>query len=157
MSNVIKQIQKKNDDNSFSSPINLGADQRFVGALRQSNNDNLEEQSILGLDCVTTESWNDDRTEHTIRKEFHDGTKSNNYYILTTVIKNEVNDSYVDGTRLVLADSYVNPATSFSIIRTDTLSFKNSSNQEIIISVKTTKRKEVDGIVTTTEVIDRKI
>ena len=84
MSSVIKQIKQKTGS-EFSSSIHLGAEQRFVGALRQSHNDNLEEQSILGVDCVTTETWSGDT--HTITKEFHDGTQSTNFYKLVTVFK----------------------------------------------------------------------
>lgn len=153
MSTVIKQFRQKNGDN-FSSPINLGAEQRYVGALRQSHNDNLEEQSILGVDCVTTETWSG--TTHKIVKEFHDGTQSTNFYILTTEIYNEIADSYVDGKNLILSNIDFEVANEFKTIRKDVLSYRNSDGEDIEISTKITQRKEVNGVITTKEVIDRK-
>lgn len=153
MNKIIKQIRQK-DGSTFSSPINLGAEQRYVGALRQSHNDNLEEQSILGVDCVTTETWSG--TTRTIVKEFHDGTQSTNFYILTTYIYNEIADSYVDGKNLILSNIDFEVANEFKTIRKDILSYRNSDGEDIEISTKITQRKEVDGVVTTKEVINRK-
>lgn len=153
MNKIIKQIRQK-DGSTFSSPINLGAEQRYVGALRQSHNDNLEEQSILGVDCVTTETWSG--TTHKIVKEFHDGTQSTNFYILTTEIYNEIADSYVDGKNLILSNIDFEVANEFKTIRKDILSYRNSDGEDIEISTKITQRKEVNGVITTKEVIDRK-
>ena len=164
----IKQIRQK-DGSTFSSPINLGADQRYVGALRKSHNDNLEEQSILGVDCITTEMK--DGTTTVIRKEFHDGTQSTDYYILTTYIYNDVADSYVDGKNLILpklssslvvdtnlsiTTNEMSLSSSFKITRKDILSYKDDKGEIIEISTKITQQKKVDGVVTTKEVIDRK-
>lgn len=169
MNKIIKQIRQK-DGSTFSSPINLGAEQRYVGALRQSHNDNLEEQSILGVDCVTTEYWKDDTT-CVIKKEFHDGTQSTNFYILTTYIYNDNADSYVDGKNLILpklssslvvdtnlsiTTNEISLSSSFKITRKDILSYRNSDGEDIEISTKITQQKRVDGVVTTKEVIDRK-
>lgn len=168
MNKIIKQIRQK-DGSTFSSPINLGAEQRYVGALRQSHNDNLEEQSILGVDCVTTETWSG--TIHKIVKEFHDGTQSTNFYILTTEIYNEIADSYVDGKNLILpklnsslvvdtnlsiTTNEISLSSSFKITRKDILSYKNDKGEIIEISTKITQQKKVDGVITTKEVIDRK-
>ena len=80
MTNVIKKIKTKNND-SFSSTMYLGAEQRFIGALRGSNNiDNLEEQYIIGVDCITWEKWSGTDHKHTIIKEFRNGEQSTDYY-----------------------------------------------------------------------------
>lgn len=154
MSTVIKQFRQKNGDN-FSSPINLGADQRYVGPLRQSNNDNLEEQTLLGVDCVTTESWNG--KTHIIKKEFHDGTQTADFYILTTEIYDDNVDSYVSNQNLILTNNDFKITDVFKIIRKDILSYKNNSGEEIEISTKITQRKESNGITITKEVIERKM
>lgn len=153
MSNsVIKQIKQKTDS-GFSSSINLGAEQRYVGALRQSHNDNLEEQSILGVDCVTTETWSGDT--HTIVKEFHDGSQSTNYYKLVTVFKDtDFDEVYIENGALVIDDN--NEAKSaFITIRTDSLYFINNQGEEKLISTKTTQKKVIDNVVTTKEIISR--
>ena len=154
MSSVIKQILQKNGNN-FSSPINLGADQRYVGPLRQSNNDNLEEQTLLGVDCVTTESWNG--TTHIIKKEFHDGTQTTDFYILTTEIYDDNIDSYVSNQDLILTNNDFKVTNTFKIIRKDILSYIDNNGKEIKISTKITQKKESNGVITITEVIERKI
>lgn len=150
MTNVIKQLKQKTDS-AFSSSIYLGAEQRFVGALRQSHNDNLEEQSILGVDCVTTETWSG--TTHTIIKEFHDGTQSTNYYKLVT-IATIFDDSYVENNVLVLDESTVEE-TEFITVQTDSLYFINTKGEEIHISTKTTQKKKVGNAIVTKETILR--
>ena len=153
MSNsVIKQIRQKSDS-GFSSSINLGAEQRFVGALRQSHNDNLEEQSILGVDCITTETWDGDI--HTIVKEFHDGTQSKNFYKLVTVIKDSDFDTvYIEDGALVIDDNNEAKST-FITIKTESLYYINNEGVEIHISTKTTRKKVVNNVVTIKEVISR--
>jgi hypothetical protein len=96
MAEVIKQIKTKSND-SFSSPIYLGAEQRFVGALRGSNVDNLEEQYIIGVDCVTKEEWDDTNHKHTITKEFRKSDQSTNYYKLVIEYGAEQNSSLENG------------------------------------------------------------
>ena len=56
MADVIRKIKQKTS-NGFSEDVYLGAYPQYVGALRQSHNENLEEQYILGTDCIVTESW----------------------------------------------------------------------------------------------------
>nr|DAD62365.1 MAG TPA: hypothetical protein [Caudoviricetes sp.] len=51
--NVIKYIKQKSSSGFNQSPTYLGAEQRFVGALRNSGVNNLEEQYILGTDTYT--------------------------------------------------------------------------------------------------------
>lgn len=139
MNKIIKQIRQKSDS-GFSSSINIGAEQRYVGALRQSHNDNLEEQSILGVDCITTESWNGNIC--TTIKEFHDGTQTTNYYKLVTIFK----DINFENNRI----------TSFVTIKTDNLYFVNNEGEEKLISTKITQKKVVDNVVTIKEIISRK-
>ena len=50
--NVLKYFKRKKSGN-YEEPVYIGAEQRFVSALRGTNNHNLEEQSILGHDCIT--------------------------------------------------------------------------------------------------------
>lgn len=88
MVNVIKKLCKKSEQ-GFSSPIYLGAEQRFVDALRGTNINNLEEQYIIGVDCITTEYWqtSDKGEEHVIEKIFTDGIQSNSKYYKLVIIE----------------------------------------------------------------------
>lgn len=152
---VITQVKQKSEDgSSYSSPIYLGAEQRFITSLRASHNDNLEEQSILGVDCVTTEEW--DGTTHIITKEFHDGNQSTNYYKLKIYIYNENVDTYINGNAIIFSNYDNVISNNFTTIRKETLSFINSKGVEIEISTKLTQQKIVNGVISTKEVIERK-
>ena len=183
MSEFIRHFRQKVDDSTYSSPVYLGAYPQYVGALRKSHNANLEEQLILGADCITTETWGleNEAMVHSIVKEFHDGEQSTDYYKLTAKIYDEVSDFDVNEGMLVLgsgsgavsdqklilgAGNSVNdkiltmtPVTSntsnFSLKR-ETLSYINSNGEEIKISTKTTtKDYSIDNTVITKEIIER--
>ena len=82
---IVKEIRRKASSGDFETPVKIGAEQRFVGALLNSHNNNLEEQSILGNDCLTV-SWEDANKVKYITKKFYNGdlssVSSNGYYIL---------------------------------------------------------------------------
>ena len=67
--NVIKFLMTKGAD-GFSTPSYLGAEQYFVSALRGSKNNNLEEQYLMGVDCITT-SWPTAEGVDRITKEYY--------------------------------------------------------------------------------------
>lgn len=83
---VVRYIRRKGSD-GFSEPATyLGAEQRFVGALRNSSVNNLEEQYILGTDSYTEKytnengDWVTEKSYH-INDAFHSIT---DYYKLVT-------------------------------------------------------------------------
>ena len=80
--NIVKFFFTKGD-NGFSTPSYLGAEQYFVSPLRGSSNNNLEEQYLMGVDCITT-SWTTEEGVDRVTKEFYNIQKENpnNYYIL---------------------------------------------------------------------------
>lgn len=89
---VAKYFREKDDNGYTKSPTYFGAEQRFVGALRNSNSNNLEEQFLLGTDAMIT-AWEDEEGNLHIKKEYYvqdtgddDGQKISSY-ILNTVIK----------------------------------------------------------------------
>ena len=82
---VIKEIRQKTPT-GFSGPIKIGPEQKYVSALLNSHNNNLEEQLILGLDCLTVQ-WEDGDVIYTTKKFFDGNTatvSSDGYYILFT-------------------------------------------------------------------------
>lgn len=77
--NILRFFKRKIADN-YEEPIYLGAEQRFITALRGSNHNNLEEQFLLDVDKIVVSQWLGTTLKETT--EFHDGTKTNGYYIL---------------------------------------------------------------------------
>lgn len=153
MAEVIKQLKTKSN-NSFSSPVYLGAEQRFIGPLRGSNIDNLEEQYILGVDCVTTEEWDSNTNTHIITKEFYDGTQTTSKYYKLVIteylnIGNVVYSTIANQTVIISEDNNVNSTTDV-IIREEKLYYGNS-----LIATKTVKQRRVDNKVITTETVIR--
>jgi hypothetical protein len=88
--NIIKTLRVKDDGGGFpaSGSYPLGAEQRFVSAIRNSNNNNLEEQFLMGTDSIST-SWQDTvdnkkviKTKIEYRKDISNPT---NFYVLEIV------------------------------------------------------------------------
>lgn len=87
---VVRYLRKKTNGGYTEAPTYLGSEQKFVGALRNSNDNNLEEQFLLGTDCLTT-SWEENGNSY-IRKEYFvqdtgddDSQKLSSYVINTTI------------------------------------------------------------------------
>ena len=106
-SEVIKFLRRKTIT-GFDEPISyLGAEQRFVGPLRNSNNNNLEEQFLIGSDCYTESYIDPDTGDTIIKKEYHTNNAVNpvNYYYIQTWIyaNSHINmDYYFEGSALRL-------------------------------------------------------
>ena len=66
---VIRYLRRKSSS-GFESPTYLGAEQRFVGALRNSNVNNLEEQYILGTDTYS-ETYIDEQGNKIVETSYH--------------------------------------------------------------------------------------
>ena len=85
---VVKYFRRKTSG-GFNEPITyLGAEQRFVGALRNSSVNNLEEQFILGTDTYT-EKYTDKNGNQVIETSYHinDSTHTlTDYYKIISVI-----------------------------------------------------------------------
>lgn len=104
---VIKYLRRKSSD-GFTEPVTyLGAEQRFVGALRNSGINNLEEQYIFGTDTYT-ETYTDEDGNQVEEKSYHINDKTHSltdYYKLITKTcqgseKNE--DFFFDGNQVKL-------------------------------------------------------
>ena len=132
MSQVIKKICAKSEE-GFSSPIYLGAEQRFIDALRGTNIHNLEEQYIIGVDCITTEYWqiSDKGEEHIIEKMFSDGAQSNSKYykLVITEYLDNINSSTADEKVIRVEQLYYNSL----LVVTKEVKQKQDGNKKIII------------------------
>lgn len=64
---VVKELkQKRGSNNDYSAPVKFSTEQRFIPAMLNSNNNNLEEQNILGTDCVTID-WEEDNEKKQLK------------------------------------------------------------------------------------------
>lgn len=105
---VIRYFRRKSI-NGFDEPISyLGAEQRFVGALRNSGINNLEEQYLLGTDTYT-EIYVDADGTTIIEKSFHINDsvhRQGNYYKIKSWIYGDGGltneDYYFEGNALRL-------------------------------------------------------
>lgn len=85
---IVKELTRKGTNGDFETPVPIGTEQKFVSPLLNSQNNNLEEQSLLGVDCVTTiwEETVDDVTIVKTVKKFYNAADGaavpNKFYIL---------------------------------------------------------------------------
>ena len=109
---VVRYFRKKGDSGFTEPPTYLGAEQRYVNALRNSGINNLEEQYILGT-CTYTEMYTDSEENEIIEKSFHVNSNDsspvyNNYYkLVSTIYKDPIvtgEDFYFDEDMLMLPD-----------------------------------------------------
>lgn len=96
---VVRYFRRKTE-NGYDEPVTyLGAEQRFVNALRNSGVNNLEEQFIIGTDTYTT-TYVDNNGNTIIEKSFcktgSDPSATSNYYkLVTTKFANaQANEDY---------------------------------------------------------------
>lgn len=167
---IISMLRQKSDNGNFN-PLYLGPEQRYIGALRKSNNNNIEEQLLLGVDRIIT-SWDEDNVtrEHI---EFRDNEDPNEtgYYILDSYIYGEtseagnISDAIIEGNALIfnadavqLNDNILEDLrndgfmtidddenslllSSIFILLRDTLRFKQSNGNILDVSGKITTKK----------------
>jgi hypothetical protein len=112
---IVTEIRRKTDG-EFEAPVNISAKQKYVGALLNSHNNNLEEQSILGPDCCTI-TWTNEENVSYITKKFYNGDLSTvsevGYYILfiTDYTQSTASDFVFEDTGLYLPDYEISSAT----------------------------------------------
>lgn len=89
---VVYQLSKKQSDDDYDSrPI--GSEVRYIGAQRNSNNYNLEEQLMLGTDNIITEKeeiiTQDNKLQTVERIEYRAPAENNDYYVFEKAIVTE--------------------------------------------------------------------
>ena len=173
---IVTEIKRKNVD-GFGPSIPFGTDQRFIGALLNSGNNNLEEQSLMGVDC-TAVIWTDSNDIHYMTKKFYNESavtiSTNGYYILfVTDYSSSIKDKEFKVEDQAL---YVRPDTVSSfVLAKDNLDLNvyNTQGQIKVDSDFVTVRQEIlclrtdlsdisdtqsnTDIVISTKVIDKKI
>ena len=108
---VIRYLRRKSSS-GFESPTYLGAEQRFVGALRNSNVNNLEEQYILGTDTYS-ETYVDEQGNKIVETSYHINDTMHSvtdyYKIISTTYANGIinGDFFFDNDSLKLPNDSV--------------------------------------------------
>ena len=80
--NVISKLSKKNST-GFDTPYPIGTDAKYISGVRGTHVNNIEEQFLIGFDCITTTEILEDGTEFVVQ-EFRDDTVTQEYYIIET-------------------------------------------------------------------------
>ena len=78
---VISSFKRKNDSNGYDD-YPLSPEQRFVKALRKSNNNNLEDQFLMGVDNIITAWEENDVQREVIEYRSTEDKLETDYYIL---------------------------------------------------------------------------
>ena len=108
---VIRYLRRKSSS-GFESPTYLGAEQRFVGALRNSSVNNLEEQYILGTDTYS-EKYVDEQGNKIVETSYHINDTMHSvtdyYKIISTTYTNGIinEDFFFDNNNLKLLNDSV--------------------------------------------------
>lgn len=93
---VIKFLRQKVNDSFENSITYLGAEQRFVGALRNSSVNNLEEQLLIGTDTVTSLTTDEDGNilmEKSFYVKKEDSSESDYYKLESITYKNTTDET----------------------------------------------------------------
>ena len=80
--NVISKLSKKSST-GFDTPYPIGTDAKYISGVRGTHVNNIEEQFLIGFDCITTTEILEDGTEFVVQ-EFRDDTVTQEYYIIET-------------------------------------------------------------------------
>ena len=140
---VINSLTKKAENSDIAYQI--AAKQFLVEPLRGSTGvNNLEEQFLLGVDCVTTEQEDSSTHVKTIVQEFRNADSvTTNYYTITSTIQPEPSGgytaAYTETERHVL--SFVSAAGT-TTVATKVVSKKKENN---ITSTKTVITNSLAG------------
>ena len=164
MADVIRKLKQKTPD-GFSKDIHLGALPQYVGALRQSNVRNLEEQYILGVNCITTEYFGKGlenfpvpdsvNPERVVIKEFRGENVDKDYYKLTVYFFDKQSEAISFDNNQLILDNDNNNSDYYYKKQIEILSYidKNGNEDENNIFFKKIIRdkKDSEGIMTITE------
>ena len=119
---VVKFFRRKTNE-GFDSVTYLGAEQRFISALQNSNVNNLEEQYILGTDTIT-EYYTDENGNQITEKSFRKDDSDVYYYKVKTIVYSDENIYHFDNNSDIIPSDY-------DVIKLDELYYIDSTNPQI--------------------------
>ena len=152
--NEVMRYFRRKSENGFDEPITyISAEQRFVTPLKNSGDNNLEEQFILGTDTYT-ETYVDSNGNLKIETSYHVNSDDHNnltdyYKVVSTIYKDYMKkDVYFNSSdiNLLNREKEVDPVdpTVFVTTRVDQLFYVTEENGVFVdtpILTKTTERK----------------
>lgn len=152
--NEVMRYLRRKSENGFDEPITyIGAEQRFVTPLKNSGDNSLEEQLILGTDTYT-ETYVDSNGNLKIETSYHVNSDEHNnlsdyYKVVSTIYKDYMKkDVYFDTSdiNLLNREKEVDPVdpTVFVTTRIDQLYYVTEESgvfTDTLILTKTTERK----------------
>lgn len=118
----------------FDSPVLIGSAARLISGVRGTTVNNIEENFLLGCDCITTRKTLSDGTLK-IRQEFRSDNVNENYYYIITFhyTKPSLMSHWIDDKTLFIAvdkiDSHFNDNTVI-FDNVDTYSWSDSYNDK---------------------------
>lgn len=145
---IISMLKHKTSTGDFN-PLYLGPEQRYVGALRKSNNNNIEEQLLLGVDQIKT-SWDEGvaKREHIEFRSTDDPTETG-FYILDSYIYGEITEVekeyFVEENSLCVAKSTTSiDGSGRLIVSDDVYAFEGN---DLIIDVSAAMSVDNDAFI----------
>lgn len=175
-SQIISEMRQKiSEGGGEYSDIKIGVEQKFVGPLRNSHNNNMEEQFLLGVDNIKT-TW-ETETDYIEKIEYRTRDVIDKYYILESYFHKDLNYNVdINNSRLSFHDSDLVKYGINSLIdkigenfmtyndniltiypdcygRTDYLKFVSDGEEYIISTREVTVRTDPEGKVITRTVI----
>lgn len=136
--NVLKYLKRKKSGKYDDPVVYIGAEQRFVSPMRGSNNNNLEEQNILGVDFIATSHWDANGTTLITRQEFRNDATVSEYYVLEIYKYNAPGGGgeFTDN-ELILNSNKIYFKDIGMVIEDDQAEFQNGTiNNQVIIPVE---------------------
>lgn len=135
---VTSQIRERSINGSYDTIYNLGPELRYTGALPSSNNNNLEEELLLGEDKITTKWYDDVNSVYRTTIEYRKNSDSGNYYVLEIydyVKKSAIGITVVDGVMIFDLDNKI-VVTEPTVIREEKLFYIQGDGNRIAVSEK---------------------
>ena len=100
--NIITQMRRKNAS-GFDTPFFIGSAAKYITGIRGTNVNNIEENMLIGVDCISTEEVLQGDVIH-LTIEYRDEDTTKNYYILDSYEYKEYSSDkrYFSGEKLML-------------------------------------------------------
>lgn len=134
---IIAEISKKRDNISNYDTYPIGTQARYISGVRNAGGNNIEEQFLLGFDCITTKEVDEDKNE-IITQEFRKENITTGFYKVTTwnyaQPNYETSRHFFNNTELNLSkedSDFNNVAEQLDLANAETFSMDNENKLNI--------------------------
>lgn len=177
---VITSLQTKDEDGNFPQSLfhPIGGEARYIAPIRGSSVNNIEEQFLIGVDCITTvekDTINDETVTKTIKEFRKDIVDPTNFYKMIIIdydldlVPRQYTDELPDGGAagagnvgtFIIDNSVVNGEETVDPVKIQetTLYFYRTKNDPspVEVSKKTTFRQYINGKKIVKEIIENRL